>query len=96
MSFTATAAMEAVLEVGEDVIVVKKVDYGAIDNVFKEHANDTSERERSIISYKGLIGFLKNGGNVRYLPGGRYFPRVYGFLEENLKNTAELFGAQFQ
>ena len=84
------------LEVGEDVIVVKKVDYGAIDNVFEELTDDTSERDRPIIPYKGLIGFFKNGGNVRYLPGGRYFPRVYGFLKENLKNSAELFGAQFQ
>ena len=41
MSFTATAATEAVLEVGEDVIVVKKIDYGAIDSVFKELKNDT-------------------------------------------------------
>ena len=96
LSFTATAATEAVLEVREDVVVVKEVDYRAIDNVFQELTNDTSERDRPIISYKGLIRFLKNGGNVRYLPGGRYFPRVYGFLEENLENTAELFGAQFQ
>ena len=43
MGFTATAATEAVLEVRKDVVVVKEVDYGAIDNVFQELANDTGE-----------------------------------------------------
>ena len=43
MGFADTAATEAVLEVGEDFIVVKKVDYGAIDNVFEELTDDTSE-----------------------------------------------------
>ena len=34
LGFTATALMKTVLEVGEDVVVVKEVDYRAIDNVF--------------------------------------------------------------
>ena len=43
LGFTATAATEAVLEVREDVIVVEEVDYGAVDNVFQELADDTGE-----------------------------------------------------
>ena len=34
LGFTATALTKTVLEVREDVVVVKEVDYRAIDNVF--------------------------------------------------------------
>ena len=42
MSFAATMATEAVLEVRKNVIVIKEVDYRAVDNEFQEFIYDTS------------------------------------------------------
>ena len=46
--FAATAASKAVLEIEENALVVKKVDYGAIDYVFQDFADDVGERESGL------------------------------------------------
>ena len=46
------AAMEAVLEVRKNVIVIKGVNYRAVDNEFQEFIYDTSERDRPVIAYE--------------------------------------------
>ena len=43
LSFAAPALAKAVLEVRKNVIVVKMVDYGAIDDVFQEFADNTGQ-----------------------------------------------------
>ena len=59
MGFAATTLAEAVLDVREDTVSVKDVDYTAIDNVFQKYTNNAKEREWSIIiAGGGHVGLL--------------------------------------
>ena len=72
MGFAATALTEAVLEVGENVIVVEEVYYRAIDNVFQKFADYAGQRDGSVVTGAGLIRFLIYRGDVRDFPIGRH------------------------
>ena len=50
LRFTATALAKTMLEVGEDVIVVKKVNYRAKDNVFHQFTDYTGQGDEPIIT----------------------------------------------
>ena len=54
-----------------------------------------SRRYTPIIAYESLIRFFLNEDNVRYPPGGWYFPIDNRFLEKNMKNTTEVFYSHF-
>ena len=68
LRFTAPTLSKAVLEVAENVIVVKMIYDRAIDNMFKKLACNAGERDGPIVFCFCFVCFLKKGDDVGSFP----------------------------